>query len=728
MRAQTHTMYIFTLDNGMTCVLIPTGPSQGGNGIVSTSFVYNVGSKDELNIQEGCAHLFEHLGCSMRMFKEAHGNGVEINASTSSDRTAFTNTCRETCLLWLFEQEYKRMFKLHLTPDDVRRESLICINEGKLGENVLKKMMDVIRRSMFHHGYDHSPAGNEVVLRAFTADKAKEWYRAFYNPSRCVALICGSFDVQETEEKFRQIFEGAENTEIPLARPIVRLKTHQTSIKMHNQKCNMIFLAYKGPKGMSQEAIDLCVLREILNGNKGTLKANNLWSHAECVWNRSRDESMFMLVAWLNDKNAKPAKRELLAKLKGIKEGDIERVKRDLSTSWSSRGTSRDIVEMLSDCVALGSVMDCVARIEALNNVTVKSLKNTVDLFLCKDRCVKLVTIGGKAHPEPVSTPLPKSEIRGGDPIPLSTEVRELEPNIRVAYRDGPAYLVELWECSEGAGLLAEDAYFPSKAGVEREIKSALGGILVTYTFPMGTAKENLDILRQSLSGDPSRARMNRRMENSDPRNLCRFLFSKNLPEHKGRHSEMPSIPHSFSGKLIRVSYSGPRALFMDIQKIRRWKCADPRSFTPRNSKHKIYECRQDGEATWVRMGWMVDYNESDPRFAPLKVAVSKLGLGMLCDVMQELRIKTRLTYTAAAFCQPVGESTIVCASASFSKGKYKEGVEAMKQVIERWLKSRWTLPGRKSALIITYFSSTESKRRSRRKFSPSIKWRLFST
>ena len=680
-------MHIITLPNGMRCTLIPTAPPMGGKGIVSCAFVYNVGSRDELGIQEGVAHLFEHLFFPESFFKSAHGKGAEINASTSRDRTNFVTTCTEAGLDWLFRAELQRMQHLDLSQEHVQREIQIVCNEGRLHQNATSRAMDVLRRCMFHYGYDHSPSGAESVLHAFTADKAKKWYGAYYNPSRCMVLVSGAFDPGAVEAKLREVFRGIRDSQPPVHRPVVRLKTHQTSVKMHNQHSNMVFLSYKGPKGMTQEAIDLAVLRELMNGSKGWLNTGP-WHRAEAVWDRSRDESMFTLVAWISLGGEKKAKRALVRALnRKPTQKEVAQTRRDLATAWSSRGTSRELVEMLSECVALGSVMDCAARVEALNSVSRESLRQVVEAYLRKERCVKLVATEGKEPDEPESTPLPISEVQGASEVPALHPLEDAAQNVKVSFRAGIAYLVEYWHCSEGAACLAQEAYCDSLGGIEREVEPTIGGILVTHTIPPGSSKKDIyAMLQRSLSGDARRARVNRQMENSDNRESVRRVFSNQMPPHFGQHQELPHIPNTFTGKIVKVGYDGPQEIFRWIQTLRRWKCPDPTYPKPQNSKGKIHEKKTNAEATWVRMGWLVDYAEEDPRYPALKVSVAKLGLGMLCDVMQTLRVEKKLTYTAAAFCQPVGSSTMVVASASFSKGMYKDGLREMKRVVAKWL------------------------------------------
>lgn len=86
MRATTETMRTGCLPNGLKFVLVPLSPHKDGDGLVSVATVYNVGSEDELGTQEGVAHLFEHLNHDEQLFLQAHGRGMEINASTGFDR------------------------------------------------------------------------------------------------------------------------------------------------------------------------------------------------------------------------------------------------------------------------------------------------------------------------------------------------------------------------------------------------------------------------------------------------------------------------------------------------------------------------------------------------------------------------------------------------------------------------------------------------------------------
>ena len=517
----------------------------------------------------------------------------------------------------------------------------------------------------------------------------KKWYGAYYNPSNCTIIITGAFNVDEARETLERVFAKAEDTPLPVYRPVREQPEYQIEAKIHSAHGHMLCIGYRGPSGLSQEAVEMCVLREIMNDNtEGWLKRGP-GRRTEAVWTRGKHQALFAMITWLGGASMEAVRRQverLLTRRPTKKE--VDRAKQTLSLAWSSKGSSRETAEDLAECVALGNVLDCVARLDVLDRISAESIHNSMLEYFQKSRqaLVHMVPKSEKVPPM-AETPMRFDLRYQGKQPPVLYPFKPLgEEPIFVCFCSGEAYLIEYILCSDGAAAFAESAH-PVVSGIYREVKPALGGILVTYTFPGKVDDESLRAaLNSTFQGAQQKAQFELDSKLNNPMHGARFEFSYANPAHFGQHTRNPQVPSVFRGNLASVSYSGPKKLFDRIQKVHQYTFKKPVYPKAAQSKGRHVEKSGLGKVTWVRAGWLVPFSFRDPRFAPLKVAVSQLGLGMQCDIMQDLRIRQNLTYTAAAQCQPVGNSTMIVCSASFARGKYKKGVEAMKMCMNKWL------------------------------------------
>lgn len=516
----------------------------------------------------------------------------------------------------------------------------------------------------------------------------KKWYGAYYNPSNCTIIITGAFRVEQARQTLEKVFAGAKDTPLPIYRPVREQPDYHIEAKVYSPHGSMLCIGYKGPSGLTREAVELCVLREIMNDNtQGWLK-DGPGRRTEAVWNRGKHQALFAMITWLGGAGVPGVRKQIEGLLRRVPTvAEVQRARESLSLAWAASGSSRETAEDLAECVALGNVLDCVGRIEVLNQIDARSVHATMVKYFQEYRQALVHMERGEKHPPPGETPLHFNSLENTAQPPILYPFKQVgEERIFVSYSSGKAYLIEYIVCSDGAAALAASAH-PVVGGIQREVKPALGGILVTYTFPEGVDDATLQrVLGAPFEGNQRKAQVELKSKLNNAMHGARYAFSRATPRHFGQHSEHPVVPSVFHGEVASVSYTGPKKLFQRIRKTHTYSLRKPHFPEAARSKGRLLERSGFGEVTWVRMGWLVPFSSLDPRYAPLKVAVSQLGLGMQCDVMQELRIRQNLTYTAAAQCQPVGNSTMIVCSASFAGGKYKKGVEAMKRCIGKWL------------------------------------------
>ncbi len=118
----------FTLDNGLRVIVAENNKAP----IIKQMLWYNVGAADESLSAKGSAHLLEHLmfrGSDYNSIAQKHG--IEINAFTSQDYTAYHAFMDISKLELAMYLEAKRMRNLKVSDKDFLLERDIVLQERK---------------------------------------------------------------------------------------------------------------------------------------------------------------------------------------------------------------------------------------------------------------------------------------------------------------------------------------------------------------------------------------------------------------------------------------------------------------------------------------------------------------------------------------------------------------------------------------------------------------------
>jgi zinc protease len=188
-----------TLPNGLTVHVVPM-PSPG---VVAYYTWMKVGSRDEVDAgKTGFAHFFEHLlfygseqlGGDARE-KAVQRLGADENAWTWFDETVFHGVIPASKLPDYVAIEADRFQHLHLTPDDVRKESGAVYGEFRKGQADPGNQVDVaVQQTAFRvHPYHHDTIGVEPDIKAMPGayDYAMSFFDRYYRPENATILVVG---------------------------------------------------------------------------------------------------------------------------------------------------------------------------------------------------------------------------------------------------------------------------------------------------------------------------------------------------------------------------------------------------------------------------------------------------------------------------------------------------------------------------------------------------------
>ena len=210
-----------TLPNGLT-YLIRDNPRPANR--VMLRLVVKAGSVDEADDQRGLAHVLEHMAFNgtarfkpgeLVRYLESIGArfGPHVNASTSFDETIYmldVPTDREGALRRGLEALSDFAGGITLDPAEIDRERGVVLEEwrGRLGAST--RMQEPQIAALFGDSRYASrlPIGTPEILKTFSHDRLRDFYRDHYRPERMAVIVVGDVRVPDAEALVRELFSG----------------------------------------------------------------------------------------------------------------------------------------------------------------------------------------------------------------------------------------------------------------------------------------------------------------------------------------------------------------------------------------------------------------------------------------------------------------------------------------------------------------------------------------
>ncbi len=196
----------FTLDNGLQVVVAENHKAP----VIKHMLWYKAGGVDEKVGKGGTAHLLEHLmfrgtsKVSGESFNEIlKQNGVESNAFTSLDFTAYHHILDISKLELVMALEADRMQNLQISPENFALERDIVYQERKqvVDNNPSAPFTESLRKVLWQeHPYGRSVSGTEEEIKSLTLQDVEDFYNGFYTPDNAVLVLAGDIDIQTAKD------------------------------------------------------------------------------------------------------------------------------------------------------------------------------------------------------------------------------------------------------------------------------------------------------------------------------------------------------------------------------------------------------------------------------------------------------------------------------------------------------------------------------------------------
>ena len=269
----------FTLDNGMEVVVVEDHRAP----VVQQMVWYRAGSADEPKGSSGVAHFLEHL-----LFKATDklesgefsatvaANGGRDNAFTSYDYTAYYQRVAADRLGLMMEMEADRMKNIRLTPDNIRTERDVILEERnqRTENNPAALFSEQLNAAQYlNHRYGVPVIGWKHEMEALDLEDALSFYELYYSPNNAILVVSG--DV--TPDEVRELAEATYG-QIPVNPDLPeRLRTEEPpqiaerrltyrDDRVAQPYVRRSYLAAERDSGAQEEAAALLLLSELLGG------------------------------------------------------------------------------------------------------------------------------------------------------------------------------------------------------------------------------------------------------------------------------------------------------------------------------------------------------------------------------------------------------------------------------------------------------------------------------
>ena len=213
----------------------------------TTIFIFiRVGSKHEIEEEQGMAHFLEHLlfkgtkkfKTNMILNKKIDSLGAQTNASTDKNYTCYYLKLPSENILEGIKVLKEMVYESKLDTKELEKEKEVVIEEmNKTFDDSEDYINDLIPEYLFKgHNLCHHILGKKDLIRNMKRSDIMKFYKKHYIPNNSVLVITGNFDMK-IQNELPKIFNNSqsiikhnyENFCFPKKRQII------TKYREHNQ-------------------------------------------------------------------------------------------------------------------------------------------------------------------------------------------------------------------------------------------------------------------------------------------------------------------------------------------------------------------------------------------------------------------------------------------------------------------------------------------------------------
>ena len=216
------------LSNGFSYVILP---NKSPAGRFEAHLQVFSGSADELEPQQGIAHLTEHVAyMGSRKRERLFGTGSQTNAYTDFHHTVFYAACPthtpgsngNTPMLPMALDALCDVMEARVEPSRLEKERAAVLSEMTMVNTIEYRVECQILATLHRENRlsKRFPIGKESLIRNWKQDDVKTWHRTHYRPDNVLLYVVGDVNPSEVEktieDKFGHLTAEKQASEIKL--------------------------------------------------------------------------------------------------------------------------------------------------------------------------------------------------------------------------------------------------------------------------------------------------------------------------------------------------------------------------------------------------------------------------------------------------------------------------------------------------------------------------------
>lgn len=213
-----------TLPNGLPYIILP---NKAPAGRFEAHLQVFSGSSDELEPQQGIAHLTEHVAyMGSRKRERLFGTGSQTNAYTDFHHTVFYAACPVLSprgnqpMLPMALDALVDVMEARVEQSRLEKERAAVLSEMTMVNTIEYRVECQILSTLHRENRlaKRFPIGKESLIRSWEGDDVRTWHRTHYRPDNVLLYLVGDIDPSEAEkviaEKFGHLSADQQATEI----------------------------------------------------------------------------------------------------------------------------------------------------------------------------------------------------------------------------------------------------------------------------------------------------------------------------------------------------------------------------------------------------------------------------------------------------------------------------------------------------------------------------------
>mmetsp|Transcript_19940 Transcript_19940/g.40241 ORF Transcript_19940/g.40241 Transcript_19940/m.40241 type:complete len:1229 (+) Transcript_19940:48-3734(+) len=200
------------LDNGFSWVFLP---NRSPSGRFEAHLQVFSGSADELEPQQGIAHLTEHVAyMGSRKRERLFGTGSQTNAYTDFHHTVFYAACPTTTprgdahMLPMALDALCDVMEARCEPSRIEKERQAVLSEMTMVNTIEYRVECQILSTLHRENRlaKRFPIGKERLIQSWQQDDVKTWHRTHYRPDNVLLYVVGDLDPNFVEKTIQEKF------------------------------------------------------------------------------------------------------------------------------------------------------------------------------------------------------------------------------------------------------------------------------------------------------------------------------------------------------------------------------------------------------------------------------------------------------------------------------------------------------------------------------------------